>query len=72
MREQESKYETDSFMKVATNVMFTQMSEKAGIKKFGEKAMAAMVKQYRQTDKGTMEGNPVVTQLILTRYPTMT
>ena len=44
MREQESKYETDSFMKVATNVMFTYMSEKAGIKKFGEKAMAAMVK----------------------------
>ena len=31
MMEQESKYEIDSFMKVATEVMFTQMSAKAGI-----------------------------------------
>ena len=34
MMEKESKYETDSFMKVETNVMFTQMSPKAGIKCF--------------------------------------
>ena len=31
-------------MKVETNVMFTQMSAKAGIKKFGEKAVAATLK----------------------------
>ena len=63
MREQESKDETDSFMKIATNIMFTQMSAKEGIKKFGEKVVAAMVKEYRQIDKGTMEGNPVVTPI---------
>ena len=42
-------------MKVATDVMFTQISAKAGIKKFREKAVAAMVKEYRHIDKGPME-----------------
>ena len=44
MREQESKDEIESFMKIAKNVMFTRISAKAGIKKFGEKAVKAMVK----------------------------
>ena len=44
MREQYSKDEIDSFMKVATNVIFLQISEKLGIKKFGEKSVASMVK----------------------------
>ena len=44
MREQESKDETDSLMKIAKTVMFTKMSAKIGIKKFGEKVVAAMVK----------------------------
>ena len=35
MREQESIDETYSIMKVATDVMFTKISEKAGITKFG-------------------------------------
>ena len=63
MREKESKYETDSFMKVATDVIFTQISEKAGIKKFGEKAVVATVKEYRQIDKWPMDGKPVVTPI---------
>ena len=40
-------------MKVATNFMFTQMSTKVGIKKFGETLMADVVKEYRQIVKGT-------------------
>ena len=40
MREKESKNDTDSLMKVGTGVMFTKMSSKEGIKKFGEKAVA--------------------------------
>ena len=59
MMEQESKYEIDSFMKVATEVMFTQMSAKAGIF-FVQKAVEAMVKEYRQIDKEPMEGKPDV------------
>ena len=44
MREQESRYKTDSLMKIKINFMFTQMTTKTGIKKFGEKAVAAMLK----------------------------
>ena len=44
MREKESKYEADSLKKIATNIMFTQMSEKSGVEKFGEKAVTAMIK----------------------------
>ena len=41
-------------MKVATNLMFTQISAKADIKKFREKEVEAMAKQYRQIYKGNM------------------
>ena len=63
MREQQSKYETAPYMKVATDIMFTKMSAKSGIKKFGEKTVADMIKQYRQINKGPMEGKPVVTYI---------
>ena len=48
MMKQETNDETDSLMKVSKNVMLTQMSSKVGINKFGEKAVAAMVKEYRK------------------------
>ena len=54
MREQESQDETDSFMKLVTDVMFTKMSAKACIKIFREKVVAAMVKEYIQIGKGPM------------------
>ena len=54
MREQESKYETYSFMEEATNVMFVEMSSMAGINKFVQKAVAYMVKEYRKIYKGPM------------------
>ena len=50
-------------MKVATDFTFTQMSENASFKKFGEEAMLAMVKEYRQIDKGPTEGKPVITPI---------
>ena len=42
-------------MKVATNAMFIKMSAKSGIKKFGEKAVADILREYIQIYKGTME-----------------
>ena len=36
-----------SFMNKATKVMFTQMSAHKGIKEFGEKAIAAVVKEFK-------------------------
>ena len=48
---------------VATDVIFTKMSAKSGINKFGEKEVEAMVKNYIQIDKGPMEGRPFVTPI---------
>jgi hypothetical protein len=54
-----------TYMDIATNVMFTQMSEysqmsaKAGIKRFGEQAVAAMWKEYKQLNEGAVPGKPV-------------
>ena len=35
MREQESRYETDAFMKILINAMFTQMYANSGINELG-------------------------------------
>ena len=54
-----------SFMSVAANYLFTQvnehsqMSAKAGIKKFGDRAVAAMFSEYKQLNNGVVTGKPV-------------
>ena len=63
MRERESKDKIDSFMIVENDVIFTQISAYAGIKKFGKKEVAATVQEYRQIYKDTMEGKTVVTPI---------
>ena len=40
--------------------MMTQMFAKKGIKKFGEVAVAAMIKELKLLDQGAMECKPVV------------
>ena len=50
----------DSYFHEAIGVMFTQMAAKEGIKQFGEKAIAAMVKELKQLNNGAMKGKPVV------------
>ena len=40
--------------------MFAQMSARKGIKKFGEKAIAALIKEYKQLDQGAVKGKPVI------------
>ena len=37
-----------NYMAVATNVMFTQISAHKGIKMFGERAVAALIKEFKQ------------------------
>ena len=49
----------DTYYSLACDVMFTQMNAKKGIKLFGERAVAAMFKEYKQLDKGPMPGKPV-------------
>ena len=63
MREKESKYETYYFMKVATNVMFTHMYAKAGIKNFWEISVVAMINEPSKIEKCPMPGKPVVTTI---------
>ena len=48
----------DKYMNITCNVIFTQMSAKAGFKKFGEAAVAAMIKKLTQLDKGAVPGCP--------------
>ena len=40
--------------------MFTQMSAHKGIKLFGGKAIAAMMKELKQLNDGVIPGNPVI------------
>ena len=47
------------YYSIACNVMFTQMSAKKGIKMFGERAIAALLKEYNQMDKCPMPRKPV-------------
>ena len=49
----------DSYEK-AVHVMFTQMSAQKGIKLFGQKAIAAMMKELKQLNNGVIPGNPVI------------
>ena len=60
-----TRKEGKSFMNVAANHLFaqvsehTQMSAKAGIKKFGDQAVAAMISEYKQLNAGPAPGKPV-------------
>jgi hypothetical protein len=49
-----------NFMQTATAVMFTQMQAKVGIQQFGEEAIAALVKEFKQLDEGAIPGKRVV------------
>ena len=47
-------------MKESVNVMFTHMNSNKGIKLFVERAIAAMIKEFKKLDEGEILGNPVV------------
>eukprot|EP00957_Ditylum_brightwellii_P180518 13750629-Ditylum_brightwellii.AAC.1 len=51
------------YMSVATSVMFTQMSAKKGIKMFVERAIAAMLKEFKQLVDQAVPGKPVRTSI---------
>ena len=46
-------------MEAATKGMFTQMSTYKGFKIFGERAVTAMLKQFKQFDEGAIQSKPV-------------
>ena len=49
-----------NYMQTACDVVFTQMSANAGFKKYGEPAVAAMIKEFTQLSEGAVPGKPVV------------
>ena len=61
--QKKSRYMTgsDDLMQRAVGIiMAQQMSAKKGIKKFGERAIAAIMKEFAQLDQGAFPGKPVV------------
>ena len=50
-------------IKNAVKVMFTQMQATRGFKLFGERAVAAMIKELKQLEEGPMPGKKVVTAI---------
>ena len=67
----EKKHETkkkntldvETCIKAAVNVMFTQMQATRGFKLFGERAVAAMIKEQKQLEDGPIPGKKVVTAI---------
>ena len=51
---------SQSYMSRAVNVLFTQLPAREGIKKHGARAIAALVKEFKQLDKGPMDGKRVI------------
>ena len=54
------KYVQDTYMQTSCSVIFTQMSVNAGFKKYGPRAIAAMIKEFTQLNEGAVPGKPVV------------
>ena len=49
-----------TLLRKAIHVLQTQMSANKGIKRFGQRAVAAMIKELKQLNYGAMDGKPVV------------
>ena len=67
----EKKHETkkkntfyvETSIKAAVNVMVTHMQAIRGFKLFGERAVAAMIKELKKLEEGPMPGKKVVTEI---------
>ena len=61
-----------NYMDIAMKVVFTQMPAKKGTKKFGERAIAAMIKEYKQLKDGAVPGKPVIAPIDPDTFDTRT
>ena len=60
-------YSTNTMLHHAIDFLFTQygqMSATKGIEQFGEEAIAALIKEYKQLDQGAFPGKLVVAAAI--------
>ena len=62
MKESEMMNNTNkhAYMEAEVNVMFTQMHANKGIRLFGERDIAAMIKELKPLYEWVMPANPVV------------
>ena len=56
-------FDIETSIKDAVNVMFTQMQATQGFNLFGERAVAALIKEFKQLEEGPMPGKKVVTAI---------
>ena len=56
-------FNVETSIKASVNVMFTQMQATRGINLFGERAVAAMIKELKQLEEYPMPGKKVVTAI---------
>ena len=57
---EERRPEYGDFFRTVTNTIFAQMSATKGIREFGMRAVAAVIKELTQLDQGAVPGKPVV------------
>ena len=60
LKEHEKEVDARDALKLAVNVMFTQMQATLSFKLFGAKSVAAMVKELKQLESGPMPGKKVI------------
>ena len=56
-------FDVETSIKASVNVMFTQMQATRGFKLFGERAVAAMIKELKELEEASMPGNKIVTAI---------
>ena len=56
-------FDVETSIKASVNVMFTQMQATRGFKLFGDRTVAAMIKELKQLEEGPMPGKKVVTAI---------
>ena len=52
--------QADQYIKKAMGILLTKMPATIGIEKHGEKAMAALFKEFQQLNDGTVPGKPAI------------
>ena len=54
----DTTYTVKNFLHRVVEVVFTQMSAKKGISRFGERVVCPMIKEFKQLDEGAYPGKP--------------
>ena len=54
--EKKNTFDVETSIKASVNIMLTQMQATQGFKLFGERAVAAMIKELKQLEEGPMPG----------------